>query len=660
MGGAAFTLSPDGARAALVLRRADSVSNRYCFGVVVVTLATGAMQLLDTGGEPIFLVRDFRSADFAQGGFDHPPPSWSPDGRALAYLRRDGGITRLWRVGLEGGVAQAVPTGPDDVRRFAWSVDGSALLFATRPGVAAAQAAIMGEGRHGYHYDERFWTMSDAAPRPAPGIPYVYQAFELASAARRLATAAEQQRIDAAPPAGVPVGAERYAREAGGVLAWIERRDPARFLGATRLVAARRGQRHLCDAPACADKLIGLWWEGPDKLLFLRDWGGQGLGRVELFSWVPGRAPISVTRLEDSPVDCSLSGTSLVCALERSVRPRRIARIALPDGRITDSFDPNPEFADVRLGDVTRLAAHAADGTPTFADLVLPPGHRAGDRHPLVIVQYTSRGFLRGGTGNEYPVHLFATQGYAVLSFHRTPAVAIGQVVRDSADVQRIGMQGFAERTRLFTALQSAVDAAVATGTIDPDAIGITGMSDGASTAIWAILHDRRYRVAAISQCCEDPYPSFFGNGLAYRKGVERGGYPPPDRDPAGFWKAYSLAERARDVSAPLLVQIADREFRFALQGVGALAAAGKPVEMYVFPNEYHTKWQPVHRAAVFRRSIAWFDFWLRGIAEPEDVPDEELSRWQALARPSPSQSLGLEPGLDRDKPMQPGPAEPG
>ncbi len=44
-----------------------------------------------------------------------------------------------------------------------------------------------------------------------------------------------------------------------------------------------------------------------------------------------------------------------------------------------------------------------------------------------------------------------------------------------------------------------------------------------------------------------------------------------------------------------------------------ALKELGKPVELYIFPNEYHNKTQPMHRWNVYRRNVQWFQFWLQG-----------------------------------------------
>jgi len=64
---------------------------------------------------------------------------------------------------------------------------------------------------------------------------------------------------------------------------------------------------------------------------------------------------------------------------------------------------------------------------------------------------------------------------------------------------------------------------------------------------------------------------------------------------------------------------------------VGSLREAGKPVELYIFPGEYHLKWQPAHRAAVYRRSLDWFDFWLRGHVDPSSDKSPQYKRWSAM-----------------------------
>lgn len=635
-----FGVSPDGRFLAVSLRRADATANRYCIGLLLVATDTREVRLLDTGGEPILLTVDFRGhADTGTGGIDAQAPGWSPDGRSIAWLRRDHGLTRLWLVSPSGKAARPVTKGPSDVRRFAWSPDGRTLVYMVRPALREAQAAIASEGRSGHLYDLRFWPMSSSVPNPPAGLPMEIRAVDPATGHDRVATAAEQALL-VPPSAGfLPRDAGQRARGPQGSMAWVAPEREGQFLGPRPLSARVGGRNRRCGHAACADRIVGLWWLAPDELLFLRDWGNPGGGLVELFRWRPGHAPISVLRTTDPLMDCQFAARALYCAREGPFRPRHVVRIAPGSGTSTTLFDPNPEFGAFRHGPVKRIRVRAGDGAPAYADLVLPPGHVAGQRHPLVVVQYQSRGFLRGGTGDEYPIPVLAERGYAVLSYHRPSPFAFGSATTSLNDFQRINIRGWGDRRRVFTALDAAVDAAISTGTVDPDALGITGMSEGASSAIWALLATRRYRAAAISSCCEDPYTTFYGNGLVYARDAKQWGYPLPEEDREGFWETYSLALGARRVTAPILLQMADREYRFALQAVGALSEAGKPVELYVFPDEYHMKWQPAHRLAIYSRTLDWFDFWLRGKVDPDPARAAQYARWRAMSQSAPEGS---------------------
>ena len=56
-------------------------------------------------------------------------------------------------------------------------------------------------------------------------------------------------------------------------------------------------------------------------------------------------------------------------------------------------------------------------------------------------------------------------------------------------------------------------------------------------------------------------------------------------------------------------MQLADSELLSSLHAYTALEAAGQPVDLYFYPNEFHFKWQPAHRQAVYDRNLDWFSF---------------------------------------------------
>jgi len=631
--GGHFTLSPDGRQLALILRRAEVATNRYCYGLAIVTLASGAVRLADIGGEPILWTIDFRDqADQGFGAIRTPLPLWSPDGQWIAWLRRDDRRTRLWRVAVAGGTATPLPIPDMDVRRFAWTADGARLVYEVRPRLAAARAAIAEEGRSGFLYDTRFAPLFADSPSPPADTPSDIRSIASDGTGDRDASEAERAALTPPPMRDSPAGASSVAAGPGGLLAWAAPADADVYAGAAPLSLRLNGVVKVCSYAACADRIRGIWWLDRQELLFLRDWGTDDLGMMELFRWKPGRPPVSILRTPDALLHCQRGEDGgLWCARESSTRPRHIVRIDPRNGSSTPVFDPNPQFAGTRLGSVRRLALRAADGAPAYADLVLPPGHRPGQRHPMIVVQYQTRGFLRGGVGDEYPVWLYAARGYAVLSYQRPASFADGYKAGNLDAFQKINTARFADRRRVFTALEQGVAAAIASGAADPERLGITGLSEGASSALWAMLATPRYKAAALSSCCEDPWPVLFGGGLALARDVKAWGYPVPGKDHTGFWKTWSVALNAERIATPLLLQMSDQEYRLSLQTVGSLMEVGKPVELYVFPDEFHNKWQPAHRAAVYRRSLDWFDFWLRDRVDPDPAKAAQYARWSGM-----------------------------
>ena len=92
-----------------------------------------------------------------------------------------------------------------------------------------------------------------------------------------------------------------------------------------------------------------------------------------------------------------------------------------------------------------------------------------------------------------------------------------------------------------------------------------------------------------------------------------------------------SLAQNAARIDTPLLMQLSDKEFRLALEAYSALREQHKPVEMHIFPDEAHIKWQPVHRQAVYERNLDWFSFWLQGKENPAPSKAAQYARWRKM-----------------------------
>ena len=627
-----FTLSPDRRWAAFQLRQGDPQRNGYCLAMVLLDLSgRSPPRIVDEGEEPILLTVDLRNIpDMPNGVMRVITPRWSSDGKWIAFLKQQGGRIQVWRAFADGSGSAPLTRSDVNVENFRIGNDGSSLIYVTRPAIERERGEIEKEGLNGWHYDDRFAPWISKAPFPRATADRQVQVLDIDTGRVRRPTRAEaalvevDDRFPAYGGAPQPTGVEGLEISA------------TRLAGGARLGALRAvrpdGSAASCDAPAC-EGAFGPWWMPGHVHVRFRRSEGWAKASSAFYDWdlKSGRVRrLSVT--DDLLTSCTPDGSSVICLVDSSLEPRRLVRLDAATGRRETLFDPNPEFAQLTLGKPERLHWRNAFGVETIADLVLPVGYVPGRRYPMVVVQYDTRGFLRGGTDDEYPIQAFANRGYAVLSFSSpdSPAEKLG--ARNFEEAGRLDLRNFVNRRNIQSSLELGVRLAVERGIADPRRIGITGLSDGSSTVEWALIHSSLFAAAAMSSCCWDPtFISRVGPVAARHFLAE--GYPGIlDRDDP-FWKDMSLVVNARRISTPILLNASEEELFEALETYTGLREAGVPVDMFVYPGEYHGRWQPAHRLATYRRSLDWFDYWLRGVRSQAPDRRSELEEWDRLRR---------------------------
>lgn len=625
-------VSPDGMRIAFQLRRADPATNSYCLAMVVVDLGSPARPtLIDLGGDLIRI-------RFTRGALAYYPageprlirPVWSPDGRQVAFLKRVSDHVQVWVAAADGSGSRQVTHAPVDVEAFDWTRGGSAIVFRTRPDRATALREVETEGLTGFVYDDRWSPVARNRPSHRKLSDAVYETVTL-DGQMESASAADRhtiERQDEAPDGAFWVSATPDA------IAWIAPEDRGRaYINGRLRFRDNSGKIIDCAAASCTGRFGGIWLRpGARELFFLRR-TGWGNSEVSLYTWTPGRSvPRRVLTTSDHLLGCRWAGPRLICALEQSSRPRRIVSLNPADGEIKEVFDPNPAFGNLRLGSVERLEWLNDRGIEIYGDLVLPANRKPDERLPLILVQYRTRGFLRGGTGDEYPIFALAAQGFAVLSIERPAYVSDLTPTTDPAERARLNYGNWADRKSVMSAYATGIQMLAQRGLIDPKRVGITGFSDGSVSARFALLNSSMFAAAALSTCCEEPkthMPLLGLSGAAYLRSYL---YPGYNEAAPNFWKPYSIAANAARFRTPLLVQASDDEYLASLETFTSLREAGAPVDLIVFPDEHHTKWQPAHRLAMYHRSIAWFSFWLNGDAG-KYARANDLARWRNLQR---------------------------
>ena len=277
--------------------------------------------------------------------------------------------------------------------------------------------------------------------------------------------------------------------------------------------------------------------------------------------------------------------------------PRRITRVA-------------PTLSAPEMGPARPLTWATADGDTLHGALVLPPGHRPGARHPLIVKVYggsaVSDDLNRFGhaIAPVENVQIFATRGYAVLL-----ADSRLEVGTPMADLAR--------------SVLPAVDRVVALGVADPERIGVTGHSYGGYSTLALVAQSPRFAAAVVRAGFGDlvgmygqlsPDGSNYGLSWAETGQGRMGGSPweVPER-----YVENSPFFRLDRVEAPVLLLHGGEDDAvppfLADQLFTALRRLGKTVTYARYAGEGHWEgtWSRANQLDALRRTLAWFDRYL-------------------------------------------------
>ncbi len=644
-----LSVSPDGRWAVIQARQGDPASNTFTLSWFLVPLAAGAPREVAAGGEPIL----FRAFGHNSGHITVMPPQWTADSRRFIYLRKQGSSVQLWSTSVDGNQTEQLSNGPREVEAFHLSGDGARILFQVGPDEALVERDLEREGRRGYLFDNRFIPYYSAKPvsyadfdldsetsasSDAQRSIFVY---DLRRGMQREATASEIadfREHEARRPAGLPSSArEPIAHSKQGALAWVEARDPSRqgALPPVTLVTRQDADSGpvVCAFKECTGaRIAGAWWSNEREVVFARSEGWVGPTHT-LHAWdvLENKTRQVLSIREAMPVwdQCAPIPDQLICAIEEPLRPMRLVRIRLSSGGIETLLEPNRELTSLALGRSPQpIEIRTRSGVLAHGYLTLPPQNRSGDRLPLVIVTYRCNGFQRGGVGDEYPILPFAASGFAVLCYHVPEDYELLETKGWADYASHMRGPGDLDKRRVQEGLEALVAELDRRGIADAGRIGVTGLSFGGETTEYA-LFNMPTMAAGISSGGNgfSPVGLYLSMPGAWRWLARWGlGDSLSER-----WNTLSLSHNAARVRAAHLVNAADHELLVSVQAFGALDQAGRSVEMYVHPDEYHIKWQPAHRLAIYNRNIDWMNFWLRGAESGLTGDSAQYPRWRAM-----------------------------
>ena len=592
---------------------------------------------------------------------------WSPDSASFAYVVSRDGRRQIWISRPERRGQQQLTQNAGHVTDFFWSQDGDKLYFETTRDPDAVRLELEAEGERGFLVDDRTRVLRGARPDQqfcsrtlnSPEFKSLMRScepalwvYDLRSRKERRINEDEAKALtggrrlalfgtlgDAPPetPAAIegrdvrhlkkPLDRDRYA--------WLENRDPETYVGfptpVTLHALLESGEIRSCAETACQMWDLShfpwvSWDEDGEEILFTHR-EGHARSRTALYAWNPDTQRLrTILQTEDHLEGCKRAGDRLVCLHESWTTPRKIVSVALDSGRLKTLYDPNPNFAARAYPRIEKLEWKDVFGLETYGHLVYPVDYDPGRSYPMVIVTYRSRGFLRGGVGNEYPIYPFAAAGFFVLS-HDMPGDLYGMA--KSADPTGYLRKDFYLQRAALSSQEAIVAKLVERGLVDKRRVAITGLSQGAMQTVHGLINSDAFAAGVASSSSHNATSYYLMSG---KQRQSFGAWLEGDPDePGSHWNRYSAGYNADKVDEPLLINVADDELLIGIEDYVRLKDAGKPFEMYVFPDEHHIKWRPLHRLNIYRRNIQWLKFWLKGEEESDPVSPGQYARWRRM-----------------------------
>ena len=609
-------ISPDGTKVAFVVVQAVYETNSYRSGLFVVDSAPGSVPVsIGTVGPPRF---------DPVGQLSAYAVTWSPDSRYITCLMKHNNSWQIWRWARDGGKGEQLTHNAADVLEYEWSLDGSKIIFTTSEPVDSEAVKKALESGILYDGSIRAWG-HDTFPRlaleakPKKRQTWVY---EIENRTERKATAEEQTRLN--KPSLPQIGPDKFILKSklsnDGLSQLFSVAETEGYSIFLKSLAQNKVTRIKSPSPGY---VLNFWWDQEEREIYFEQSGPDGTG---LYAVSVRGGPIrEVSKSQDLLFGFSFARNRsvAVCTRTNPNLPHQIALVDLKTGVPRTLVDVNPEFQNIALSPATRLEWKNKYGIATHGYLVKPLNYVAGKRYPLIVTTYASGGFLRGAAGDEYPIQVFAANGFAVLDFNEPPR----GVVNDG-DFKKAKMIWDSPMESLATAMKLLDDM----GIVQPDKRGLSGLSFGAEITAYTISHSNLFQAAATSQGGgRDPFFYDLAEAAWQKRLSDWGLGGRPQGEAAARWRELSAALNAERISTPLLIQTSDSELLPSLMLYNSLKELNKPIEMIVYADETHVKNQPKHRYEIYQRNLDWFTFWLQGKENADPDKRSQYARWQVM-----------------------------
>jgi len=285
--------------------------------------------------------------------------------------------------------------------------------------------------------------------------------------------------------------------------------------------------------------------------------------------------------------------------------------------KVTDNAPDAPKYT---LGAGSRLVDYVSDKGDTLQGaLFLPAGHEPGKRYPTVVYYYEKL---------SQTLHNWSNPDFGRTGWNPTMYTSNGYAVFIPDIVYKLDDPGMSA----VWCVLPAVKAAIATGVVDPDRIGIHGHSWGGYQTCFLITQTGMFKAAAAGAPLTNMvsmYDLIYWNTGGANMSIFEASQGRFRGAPWENWEAYlrnSPVYHVKQVTTPLLMLHNDKDgavdFTQGVEYYNALRRLQKPVVMVQYKGENHGLVKMENRKDYSVRMMEFFDHHLKGRPAPGWLKD--------------------------------------
>jgi dipeptidyl aminopeptidase/acylaminoacyl peptidase len=632
-----FEISPDGRWIAFEVTWYDKEENS----------SNTDIYLVPAGGGDVW--RFIRSE-----GADHSP-SWSPDGKQLAFVSDRDGSSQIWIIPSDGGEAQRITDVPTGASGPLWSPDGSRLAFTSsvfpecedmecneerldelENGKVKARLIDHLIYRHWNHWREGRWNhlfiadlagsdpieinkgRTDCPPISLGGerdYDFSPDGSELCFTMNpdtMVAISTNNDLYITSLPDGSPRSITsanlsndnnpRYSPD-GKYILYRAQITPRFEADRYRLMLYDRKSGETKNLTESFDYSIGPFCWAPDsRTIYFSadDMGRHSIGKVSIRG---NDAELIIRGGFDTRLSVTPDGKRLVFARQSVRRPVDLFTATVKGKGIEQLTDINGEtLSELEMNPALEFWFEGAEGARVHGMIVKPPFFDENEKYPMILLIH---GGPQGSFGDDFHyrwnAQMFASPGYVVAMINPRGSTGYGQSFTDEISGDWGG--------KVYTDLMNGIDYILENHPyIDGDRMAAAGASYGGYMVDWIEGHSDRFR-CLVSHAGVYNLTSMYGaTEELWFPEWEFKGTPWTNEEMYARWSPHNYAAGFK---TPCLVVHGENDFRVpyteGLQFFTALQRQGVPSKLLFFPDEDHFVRKPLNAELWWKTLHEWF-----------------------------------------------------